>query len=88
MPAQDVTTKPTDKMWDDVQRLADEVELQIHLAGMEARDQWHLLEPRLATMKKTLASAGERASKAISDEVAELAATLRRLRDDVRKPKQ
>jgi hypothetical protein len=52
-------------MWDDVRRIADEVELKIHLAGMDARDRWHELQPRLAEIEKSITKAGQRASFAI-----------------------
>ena len=73
-------------IWDDVRRIADELELQIHLAGMEARDRWHALQPRLAELEKTIAREGERAGQAITQQLSEVGAALRRLRDEVVKP--
>jgi len=37
--------------WDEVRRIADELELKIHLAGMDARDRWRDLKPRLAEIE-------------------------------------
>ena len=70
--------------WDDIRRIADEVGLKLHLAGMEARDRWRALEPRLAELEKTLAKVGQRASAAVDQELSSIGAALRRLRDDLR----
>jgi len=32
---------------DDLRRITDELELEIHLAGLDARDRWRALEPQL-----------------------------------------
>lgn len=72
--------------WDDIRRLAEEVELKIHLAGMDARDRWHALQPRLAEIEKTISDAGKRASDAVEHELASIGAALRRLVADVTKP--
>jgi hypothetical protein len=40
--------------WEEVRRIADEVELQIHLAGMEARERWNALRPRLIELERQL----------------------------------
>lgn len=67
--------------WDDVRRIADELELEIHLAGMEARDRWHELRPRVERLEHEIARAGEQLGKAIVNELAEVRVALRRLRD-------
>ena len=69
--------------WDDIRRVADELQLKIHLAGMDARDRWHALEPRLAELQRAIARAGQRAGDAIDRELSSVGAALRRLRDDV-----
>ena len=71
--------------WDDVRRIADELELKIHLGAMDARDRWRALQPRLAEIEKTIARAGERAGKIIDQELSAVGAALRRLRDDLAK---
>jgi hypothetical protein len=57
--------------------LRDEVRVQMHLSGMEARDAWHELEP-------SLEAALERAAKDVSDgshaALAELTEAHRKLR--------
>ncbi len=44
-----------------MQTLRDEVRLQIHLAGMEAKDEWSRLEPVLAEIERTAATMTEAA---------------------------
>ena len=66
--------------WDDVRRLADELEVQIHLAGMEARDRWRALQPRIVALEQTIAkSSGD----SVKDELAAVRDSLRALRDDI-----
>jgi hypothetical protein len=69
--------------WDDVRRIADELELKIHLAGMEARDRWKLLQPRLAELEKSIETTGQRAGQFISSQVTAVATTLKELRDEL-----
>jgi len=69
--------------WDDLRRIADELELKLHLASMDARDRWRAIEPRLVMIEERLARTGKRVTKAIMDEVADVRAAIERLRDDV-----
>jgi len=71
--------------WDDLRRIADELELKLHLASMDARDRWRAIEPRLAMIEERLARTGKRVTKAIMEEVADVRAAIERLRDDVAK---
>lgn len=72
--------------WDEVRRIADEVELKVHLASMDARDRWRALQPRLTEVERTLAAAGKRATGAVERELASISEALRCLRDDVSTP--
>jgi hypothetical protein len=72
--------------WDEVRRIADEIELKIHLAGMDARDRWRALQPRVVEIEKQISSAGKRVGSAIDREVDSIGEALRRLRDDVSSP--
>ncbi|HZJ63378.1 MAG TPA: hypothetical protein VFD36_07610 [Kofleriaceae bacterium] len=76
-----MTEKSTE--WTDLRRIADELELKIHLASMDAHDRWKALQPRLDKLEKTLAQARTRASKLVTDEVSTLRKALCELRDDV-----
>ena len=60
-----------------MQRLADELELQVHLAGMDARDRWHELAPRLEKLEQQIVHSGESAGKAVIRELHELRDALR-----------
>ncbi|HSD85927.1 MAG TPA: hypothetical protein VLB44_00375 [Kofleriaceae bacterium] len=67
--------------WDDLRRIADEIELHIHLGSMDARDRWHELEPKLVELEHRVANTGIGA--VIDREITELHAALVRLRDDL-----
>ncbi|MFN0245367.1 MAG: hypothetical protein ACKV2T_00580 [Kofleriaceae bacterium] len=71
--------------WDEVRRITDELELKIHLAGMEARERWQTLKPRLAKLEQTIIAASDRAEDKVAQELAAMGALLRELRDDVKK---
>ena len=47
--------------WDDLRRLADEIEVKLHLAGMEARDKWNELKPKLSQLDKQFNDGAQRA---------------------------
>lgn len=74
--------KPTNECTE-LRRIADELELKIHLASMDARDRWQTLRPRLVEVEKQLARTGERATKVVQDEVAAIGKALHKLRDDL-----
>ena len=40
--------------WDDVRRFTDQLELKIHLAGMDARDRWEALKPKVSALEHDL----------------------------------
>ena len=70
------------KPFDEVRRIADELELKIHLAKLEVRDRWTALKPRIAELERIVERTGEQAGHAIDAQVDKLAAALRSLRDD------
>lgn len=69
------------KIKEDLHRLADEIRVRIHLAGMEAKDAWQRLEPKLRDFERKAETSGEK----VGDEVAkwgrELKEQFRRLSD-------
>lgn len=73
----------TKKDWDDLRRMADELELKIRLARMDARDRWQALRPRLARLEDSVKRTGERASKVVTEELSSLGKALRDLRDEI-----
>lgn len=67
------TTSPLDHL----RRMADEVRVKIHLAGMEAKDAWNELEPKLRELE-------HRAEAATSDVLDDLRERLSKLLERVR----
>lgn len=65
--------------WNDVRQLADELELKIHLASMEARDRWHELQPRLVELERAIEDQGQRAGQALSEQLTALGKALQEL---------
>jgi hypothetical protein len=69
--------------WQDVRRIVDEIELQIHLASMDARDRWRALQPQLAQLEHAIAHPGERTGEAVTHELSEIGAALAHMRDEI-----
>ena len=69
--------------WDDLRGIADEIQLKIRLAEMDAGDRWRDLQPQLADAEHRLADAGGTASAAIAHELSELGTGLRQLSGDL-----
>jgi hypothetical protein len=70
-------------MWDEVRRVADELELKVHLAKMDVRTRWHALEPRLEAFEHRMKDASQRMSEAVTEELEAIWNAVRRIRDDV-----
>jgi hypothetical protein len=81
-----VNTPTTPAGWPELRRAAEQLELEIHLGGMEARDRWRALKPQLAALERKIAEAGNRAGHVIAKEIEELARTLRGLREGIDHP--
>lgn len=68
----------------DIKRIADEVRVQLHLAGKEAKDEWAKLEPKLRQFE----SRAEQATENLADELrnvgTDLKAQLHKLRDRIK----
>lgn len=69
------------KALDTLQSLRDEIRLQIHLAGMDAKDRWRELEPRIETALGRAAEGGSELGKTLlqdlTEELQKLRASLR-----------
>jgi hypothetical protein len=74
-------TGPT---WDDLRRLADEIQLKVHLAGMDARAQWKKLEPRITALEHQITTGTERVGQAVNDQLTSLGRSIRDLAEKVR----
>jgi ElaB/YqjD/DUF883 family membrane-anchored ribosome-binding protein len=56
--------------WDDVKRVADDVEKKVQNAGAAARQKWNeQLRPKLAEVQKKVEQTGQRAGEAIQHQV-------------------
>lgn len=69
--------------WKSVRRLADELQLQIHLAGMDARERWKAVQRRLAQTEAAIAQSGSHAGDAFTAELTELRDELLHLRNEI-----
>lgn len=80
------TTDPADhaSTWDELRRLADQLELEVHLAGMEARDRWRAVRPRINELEAQIRQAGGHVGHVLAKEIASLRDLLRGIdhRDD------
>jgi len=63
-----------------LQALRDEVRVKIHLAGMNLKDQWRKLEPRLDEVEKAAHDISEASRAALKEAVKR----LEQLRDSIR----
>lgn len=66
------------KIRQQLRQMADEVRVRVHLAGMEAKDRWAKLEPRLQAYEK-------KAEGAVGHVAEELVTAGIELKDDVSK---
>lgn len=75
--------------WNDVRRVADEVRVKLHLAGMDLKDRWQALEPELHELEEKLRVAGEKAEATLTAQAEAFGANLRKfaqeLKDSVQK---
>jgi hypothetical protein len=82
--ASDPSTDHALSSWDEIRRVADELELQVHLASMDARDRWQALEPRLTALGRWFERSGERVGEAITKELSAVGELIKKLRADVK----
>lgn len=80
-----VAMSDTTSPWDKLRRLRDELKLEIHLAGMEAREKWDALQPRLDKLQEKVIAASDRAEHYVDEEVTSLGKALHDLRADLKK---
>jgi hypothetical protein len=73
MPATKPDATPASDLSGDILRVADEIRVRIHLAGMEAKDAWLELEPRVKELERKLGHVSDRAAA----ELDEVGRTLR-----------
>lgn len=64
-----------------LRKLRDEVRVQLHLGGLEAKDEWRRLEPRL---EEVLERTAREVSDASRTALTEITQAVRKLRDSLR----
>lgn len=69
--------------WDEIKQLADQVELEVKLGTMEARDHWRALRPRIDRLEKSIEKAGAAAAETVKRELDEVRGALRALRGEI-----
>ena len=70
--------------WADIRRMADEVRLKLHLAGMEVKDRWAAFEPKVHAVQAQVEAKGGQAVNAVQEQVTSVVDGLRRLLEDLR----
>ncbi len=73
----------TPSVWDELRRTTDELELKAHLAGMEIRDRWTALQPRLRRLEQVMQNKTAQATAWVAEEIGNLSSAVRELRDDI-----
>lgn len=74
-------TKQLQKSVDELRRLRDEIRVQLHLAGLDAKSFWEGLEPKLAEVESKLEHGVDATVRYADIVVDELAKALRQIRD-------
>ena len=69
-----------------LRQLADEIRVQIHLAGMEAKDTWAKLEPRLHDLERKLEAGADHLADGVARAGRELETEMKKLLGGLEKP--
>ena len=69
--------------WDKLRKMADEIQVQVHLASMDVRDRWRALEPKIERLGKSLEATTERVGSAVTEEMTKIEEALKRLLHDM-----
>jgi hypothetical protein len=69
--------------WNDVLRVAEEIEPRICIADADALERWHALQPRLSEIARLIAGSGGHTRIVATRKLATISAMLLRLRDDL-----
>ncbi len=63
----DEIKKDVREMLDSIKKLRDEIRLEVHLAGMDAKDAWQKLEPKAGDAERLAKEASDISTKALKD---------------------
>lgn len=70
--------------WDDVKRVAEDVEKKVQSAGASAKEKWNQqVRPKLAEVGKKIEEKGQRAGDAIQTQVSALSEALSKLQHEI-----
>ena len=72
-----------DDVLDELQRMADEIRLKVHLGSMEAKDEWKDVEPKLKDFEKEAERVVERTGDELKDLGQDLKARFLKLKKDL-----
>lgn len=61
----DAHNDPSSSAMESLRRMADEIRLKIHLAGMDAKDAWNKLEPKLHELEHKAEAAKDRVAEGL-----------------------
>lgn len=68
---------------DELEKTADEIRVKIHLAGMDVKDAWKELEPKLYAFEQRAERATEKVQKELHDIGVDLRARMKKLRSQL-----
>ncbi|HWM84618.1 MAG TPA: hypothetical protein VNO33_02245 [Kofleriaceae bacterium] len=69
----------------ELKRAYEQVKLKLHLAGMDVRDAWKSVEPRIDDLENRLVSAGKDAARELASSFDQLGAALKKLGAEIEK---
>ncbi|MCB9578432.1 MAG: hypothetical protein H6717_15515 [Polyangiaceae bacterium] len=70
-----------DAQLDDLQQMRDEIRVKLHLAGMDAKDVWREMEPKLEKLERDASEEGENIADATLALAKNLSEAVRKFRD-------
>ena len=70
-------------LWDEIKHATDELEVKIQEAGVEAKNRWQALKPRLKELEQKMEVKTTEASAWVAEEMGNVGTLVKELRDDV-----
>jgi hypothetical protein len=70
--------------WDDVKKVADDLEKKVQGAGASMKERWHSqMKPKLVELQKKAEEKGHRASEAVQEQLVTLSEALKKFGNDI-----
>ncbi len=76
------------KLWEEIRRISDELEVKLEKASVEAKDRWQALKPRVKDLHAKMDEKATQASDRVVEELNNVGTLIKELRDDVLGPKK